>query len=66
MSILEFIFGIIVLIVLIFIVTGVTCTKYDVERIEKENIRLREDLKKARGKKVKHEYKKVSNIGGEK
>ena len=33
---------------------------------EEENTKLKEDLKKARGKKLRREYKKVSNIGGEK
>ena len=40
--------------------------KYDTRKLEIENSKLQLDLRKARERKIKHEYKKVSDIGGKK
>lgn len=56
MTILEFIFGIIVLLVGAFVVIGVVCTIWDSSKVESENQRLKEKL-------IEKEYKKV---GGKK
>ncbi len=66
MGILDFIFRILVLIVFLFIGVGAICMKWDTRKLEEENAKLKEDLKKARGRKIRREYKKLSNIGGEK
>ena len=66
MNILEFIFGIIVVIAVVFTIVGAVAIKYDTRKLEIENSKLQLDLRKARERKVKHEYKKVSDIGGKK
>ena len=66
MGVLDFIFRVLVLIVLFIIGVGAICMKWDTRKLEEENTKLKEDLKKAREKKIKRKYKKVSNIGGEK
>lgn len=66
MSILDFIFKILCLAVAFFIGVGAVCMIWDTKKLEDENEKLREDLKKARERKVKREYKKVSNVGGKK
>lgn len=37
-------------------------TKWDSGKLERENEKLKEDLKKARARKVKNEYKKVKEV----
>lgn len=64
MNILEFIFGILVLIVVFFIGVGAVCMKWNTQQLEEENTKLKEDLRNAREKKIKREYKKVSKIEG--
>ena len=66
MGVLDFIFGVLVLIVLFFIGVGAVCMKWDTRKLEEENTKLKEDLRKARERRVKREYKKVSNVGGNK
>lgn len=59
MTILEFIFGILVLAVIFFIAVGYICMRFDTKKLEQENKELRNNLKKARERKVKREYKKL-------
>lgn len=66
MGVLDFIFGIIALLVGAFVVIGTVCMRYDTKELEKENKKLKEDLQKARERKLKREYKKASNVGGKK
>lgn len=51
MNILEFIFGILVLIVVFFIGVGAVCMKWNTQQLEEENTKLKEDLRNARKKK---------------
>lgn len=51
MGVLDFIFGVLVLIVLFFIGVGAVCMKWDTRKLEEENAKLKEDLKKHVGKK---------------
>lgn len=64
MGALDFIFGILVLVVILFIGIGAVCMKYDTEELKNENQKLKEELQKTREKKIKQEYKKVSKVGG--
>jgi len=66
MNILEFIFGILILFVVFVIDVGAIAFKYDTRKLEKENEELKADLQKARERKAKREYKKVSDVGGKK
>lgn len=66
MTILEFIFGVLVLAVILFIGVGAVCMKWDTRKLEEENQKLREDLQKARKRVLKREYKKASDVGGKK
>jgi len=66
MNILEFIFGILILFVVFVIGVGAIAFKYDTRKLEKENEELKADLQKARERKAKREYKKVSDVGGKK
>lgn len=59
MGILEFIFGIIVVTAVVFTVVGTVAMIYDTKKLEEENEKLKADLKKARERKLKREYKKV-------
>lgn len=61
MGVLDFIFGIIALLVGAFVVIGITCIIYDNKKTEEENKKLKEDLQKARERKLK---RKASDIGG--
>lgn len=62
MGVLDFIFGILVLAVVFILVFGTVCMHYDTKKLELENERLKEDLKKSREKKLKAEYKKAKEI----
>lgn len=64
MGVLDFIFGVLVLAVVFIIGIGAVGMKWDTRKLEEENAKLKEDLKKAREKKIKQEYKKVSKVGG--
>lgn len=66
MGVLDFIFGILVLAVVFIIALGGICMHYDTKKLEQENEELRNNLKKARERKLKREYKKASDIGGTK
>jgi len=66
MGVLDFIFGILVLAVILFIGVGAICMKWDTRKLEEENQQLRENLKKARSRVSKREYKKASDVGGKK
>ncbi len=46
MGVLEFIFGIIVVTAVVFTVVGAVAMIYDTKKLEEENEKLREDLKK--------------------
>lgn len=59
MGILEAICSVIITIVIAMTILGVVVTIYDTKKLEEENERLREDLQKARARKLKSEYKKV-------
>lgn len=65
MTILEFIFGVIVVIAVLFIAIAIWCIKYNYIELEEENKKLKEDLRKARMKRVKKEYKKNKIEKGE-
>lgn len=60
MGVLDFIFGIIALLVGAFVVIGTVCMRYDTKELEKENEKLKDDLYKERERKIK----KASNVGG--
>ena len=47
MGVLEFIFGIIVVTAVVFTVVGAVAMIYDTKKLEEENEKLREDLKKS-------------------
>ena len=64
MGVLDFIYGILVLAVIFFIGVGAICMKWDTRKLEEENEKLRESLKKARTKVSKCEYKKASDVVG--
>lgn len=66
MGVLDFIFGVLVLGVIFIIALGGICMHYDTKKLEQENEELRNNLKKARERKIKREYKKASDIGGKK
>lgn len=66
MGILDFILGVIVIFVGAFVVIGTVVTIWNYKTLEDENKKLKEDLAKARERKMKREYKKVSNVGGKK
>lgn len=62
MGLLDFIFGVLALVVVAFLVVGVTVMKYDTKKLEQENTFLKEELSKARMRKVKREYKKAKEV----
>lgn len=62
MNILEFIFGILVLIVVFIIGIGIICTKWNTQKLEDENNKLKEELQAMRERKVKREYKKAKEV----
>lgn len=62
MTVLEFIFGVIVVIAILFALMVMACAKYNFVKLEEENKKLKEDLIKARTKRVKKEYKKVKEV----
>lgn len=64
MGVLDFIFGIIALLLSAFVIIGTVCTIWDDKDLKEENKKLKEDLVKARETKIKREYKKVSKVGG--
>lgn len=66
MGVLDFIFGILVLAVVFIIAICIVCMHYDTKKLEKENEKLKNDLKKSRERKSKCEYKKASDVGGKK
>lgn len=61
MGVLEFIFDILVLAVAFIVALGSICMHYDTKKLEEENEKLKNDLKKARERKTKCEYKKGGN-----
>lgn len=66
MGVLDFIFGILVLVVIFIIAICIVYMHYDTKKLEEENEKLKNDLKKLRERKAKREYKNASNIGGRK
>lgn len=62
MNILEFIFAVLVLIFLFLLIVGGIGVYFDVVKLEKENEKLKNDLKKARSRYLKREYKKAKDI----
>lgn len=50
MSILEFIFGIIVTVLIALTIIGAICTKYDTEKLENENEKLKQELYEIKNK----------------
>jgi len=57
MGALDFIFGLIVLFVIFVMFIGYIAIKYDTKRLNEENEKLKEDLKKLRAKKSKEDKK---------
>ena len=57
MSVLEFIFNTMLMIVIAFVVIGVVGTKWNLDELRKENKKLKEDLHEARKRKMKKESK---------
>ena len=55
MSVLEFIFNTMLMIVIAFIVIGAIGTIWNNDQLKKENLKLKEDLHKARVRKMKKE-----------
>lgn len=53
MGVLDFIFRVLVLIVLFIIGVGAVCMKWDTRKLEEENTKLKEDLKKGTREKIK-------------
>ena len=62
MNWLEFIYAVLVLIVIFFLGIGAIGMKLDTRKLEEENKKLKEDLEKARKKVVKREYRKVKEV----
>lgn len=62
MGILEFIFGIIVVVAILFLAIAIWGIKYNYLELEEENKKLREDLRKARLRRVKNEYKNAKEV----
>ena len=62
MGVLDFIFGLICLLVLFVMGLGYITFKFDNKKLEEENTKLKEDLKKARTRKLKNEYKKAKEV----
>lgn len=62
MTVLEFIFGVIIVIAVLFIAIAIWGIKYNYIELEEENKKLKEDLRKARSKRIKKEYKKVKEV----
>lgn len=62
MTVLEFIFGVIIVIAVLFIAIAIWGIKYNYIELEEENKKLKEDLRKARSKRIKSEYKKVKEV----
>ena len=58
MTVLEFILGVIIVIAVLFIVIAMWGMKYNYIELEEENKKLKEELIKARSRRVKKEYKK--------
>ncbi|MBQ2870342.1 hypothetical protein IJE86_01430 [bacterium] len=61
MGILEFIFGIIIVVAVLFLAVAIWGIKYNYLELE-ENKKLREDLRKARLRRVKNEYKNAKEV----
>lgn len=59
MTTLEFIFGIFTLVVGGLVALSIIAVIWDTKELEKENAKLKEDLKKA---KIKREYKKAKEV----
>lgn len=59
MGVLDFIFGIIAIFVGAFVVIGIVGTIWNTGDLEKENKKLKDDLAKARKRKMKRENKKI-------
>lgn len=66
MTVGEIILGLVIVILAFVLGLVAIVTKWDTEQLEKENAKLKEDLKKARARKVKSEYKKNEIKGEEK
>ena len=62
MTILEFIFGIFVVSAIVLVLIGCYGTRYNYWEVVEENEKLKEQLIKARTKRVKKEYKKVKEV----
>lgn len=61
-GILQFILGLCTLIVIFIIAIGIIAYSFDTRELEKENAKLREDLKKARARKVEKEYEENRKV----
>lgn len=59
MGVLDFILGVIAIFVGAFVIIGTVVTIWSYKDLETENKKLKEDLAKARERKMKREYKKV-------
>lgn len=62
MGVLDFIFGVLVLAVVFFVGVGAVCMHYDTRKLEAENEKLKEDLHKARKRKMEREYKNAKEV----
>lgn len=62
MNVFSFIFGVIALLVGGFVLLCIVVSIWNATKLEKENEKLREDLKKARTRRIKSEYKKVKEV----
>lgn len=66
MTVLEFIFGILALAVILAIALFWIGCQYDTEKLEKENEKLKEKIKKLQLKFSSEEYKKVKEVNNDK
>ena len=62
MTILEFIFSTLALIVGGIVILGIVVCIYDYRRLENENEILKNELEKLRSLKIKKQYKGVKNV----
>lgn len=62
MTVLEFILGVIIVVLAFLLILGLIGFKYNTEELEEENERLKMELRKARSTISKREYKKAKEV----
>lgn len=62
MTVLEFIFSVLALIVGAFVILGIVVSVTNTRTLEQENEKLKMEIQKLRSRKLKSEYKGVKNV----